>query len=301
MSSPPAEDPSRFTLERDVTRLKVVHRQRVQRQGDADPAPPFSQKGYGPALLHGALRGWQRLLETEYESVVIAGWMTAALARLGAPLDIVGAFGRVVEDEIRHVDLCAQMVEKLGGRPTLPRKPPPPFPVDLTSPEAEYETVAGMVSFFCVFEHLSGLVFQQSIQAAQEPLARWALSEIFRDEAFHGAFGFETAKIYVPRWSEAQRLRLGERVLQDIRRFERRLRGDLSDDPAAPVAPLPDATPELLALEALGLLSPPSLLRVFHVGVTAQLIPRLSDLGVPVVITPAPGPAPPLSPRRHPI
>src|SRR5579883_3063788 len=98
----------RLPIQRDATRLKVVHRQRVLRQGDADPAPPLSAD-LDEGLAQAARAGWQRLLETEYESVVIAGWMTAALARLGAPLDIVGAFGRVVEDEIRHVDVCAQM------------------------------------------------------------------------------------------------------------------------------------------------------------------------------------------------
>src|ERR1700744_142769 len=101
---------SRFPVKRDETRLKVVHRQRVQRQGDAEPAPPLRRERYGAEAIGHAALGWQKLLETEYESVVIAGWMTAALARLGAPLDIIGAFGRVVEDEIRHVDLCAQLV-----------------------------------------------------------------------------------------------------------------------------------------------------------------------------------------------
>src|SRR5690349_16831749 len=124
---------SRIFLQRDVTRLKVVHRQRVQRQGDAEPAPDFDAAAYPAAIVAAAAAGWQRLLETEHESVVIAGWMTAALARLGAPLDIVGAFGRVVEDEIRHVDLCAQMVERFGGRPSVPAAPAPPFPMDLSS------------------------------------------------------------------------------------------------------------------------------------------------------------------------
>ena len=275
---------TRFTIERDVTRLKVIHRQRVQRQGDAEPAPAFVSEGLTPEVRAGALSGWQRLLETEYESVVISGWMTSALARLGAPLDIVGAFGRVVEDEIRHVDLCAQMVETLGGTPTIPRQPPPPFPLDLSSPEAEFETIAGMVSFFCVFEHLSGLVFNQALKAAKEPLAQWAIGEIFRDEAFHGAFGFETAKVYTPRFNAEQRRRLGDRVAADVARFGQRLRGDLGDGRGAPAGfmnPQP-------GLEALGLLSPPTLLRVYHAGVATQLVPRLREVGIPIELTELP-------------
>lgn len=272
---------SRFLLERDTTRLKVVHRQRVRRQGDAEPAPPFDPKDHAPEVLHAAATGWQRLLETEYESVVIAGWMTAALARLGAPLDITGAFGRVVEDEIRHVDLCAQMVERLGAPPSLPRDAPPPFPIAIAATlpsaasEAEFETVSGMVSFFCVFEHLSALVFHQSIEAAKVEVAHWALSEIFRDEAFHGAFGFETARHYIPRFSGEQRRRLGERVAADVKRFEQRLGGPLDVEAAARP---PDALAQALA--RLGLLSPPDLLRTFYAGVRTQLVPRLRDVGI---------------------
>ncbi len=260
-----------------MTRLKVVHRQRVLRQGDADPAPPFFREGHDPRVLAAAADGWQRLLETEYESVVIAGWMTSALARLGAPLDILGAFGKVVEDEIRHVDLCAQMVEIFGGAPTIPRAAPPPFPIDIPEgSDAEHETIAGLVSFFCVFEHLSGLVFNQAVKAAEAEVARWALSEIFRDEAFHGAFGYETARLYVPGWSEAQRRRLGERVAADVRRFELRLGGPLGPDAHQKSDLLAEA------LERLGLLSPPKLLATFYAGVKGQLLPRMDDLGIPV-------------------
>lgn len=267
---------TRFFIERDTTRLKVVHRQRVLRQGDADPAPAFTPEGLRPAVVRSAALGWQRLLETEYESVVIAGWMTAALARLGAPLDIVGAFGRVVEDEIRHVDVCAQMVERFGDRPSIPRAEAPPFPLTIApGSDEEFETIGGMISFFCVFEHLSGLVFHDALKAAVAPLSRWALGEIYRDEAFHGAFGFETAKVYVPRWSEPRRQGLAVRVAADIRRFEARLGGPLS--PAAAAAPM-DA--EAQALEHLGLLSPPSLLRTFYAGVEGELLPRLREIGI---------------------
>lgn len=271
---------SRIILERDVTRLRVVHRQRVLRHGDADPAPPFDARELAPDVVLAARAGWLRLVETEHESIVISGWMASALARLGAPLDIIGAFGRVVEDEIRHVDICAQMVEMLGGTPSIPHSPAPPFPVSLdgkAAEEAEFELLAGLVGFFCVFEHLSAHVFRQSLEVAEADVARWALSEIHRDEAFHGAFGFETAKLFVPRWSDALKRRLGERVGAELRRFESRLGGPLPVD----VAPTP-ARPLTRSLEQLGLLSPPELLAVFYPAVQQELLPRLEELGVPV-------------------
>ena len=248
-------------------------RQRVQRNGDAEPMPEFVAGEVAPEALGPAASGWQNLIGTEYESVVIAGWMTAALARLGAPLDLVGAFGRVVEDEIRHVDLCAQMVETFGGVPVVPVAAPPPFPSDLaTGPAAEFEILSGLVGFFCVFEHLSGLIFRAAIDVAEVPRARWALSEIFRDEAFHGAFGFEAARHYVPTWSDEDRARLSERVVADIRRFGERL---------GIGKPAP-ADPRIVELQRLGLLSTPLLEGIYATGVEQDLIPRLRELGLEI-------------------
>ncbi len=266
----------RTPLRRDVTRLKVVHRQRVARQGDAEPRPPFAPGQVRASTLAVAATGWQRLLDTEYESVVIASWMTAALARLGAPLDLLGAFGRVVEDEIRHVDLCCQLVEAFGGSPTIVRGPMPPMPAELERGSAgELEAVSGLVGFFCVFEFLSGLVFHQALETATVELPKWAIGEIHRDEAFHGAFGFEAARHFVPDWSDEWRTQLARRVEADVRRFEARLGGPLP----ATAGPLDS---ELAALELMGLLSPPTLLATFYAGVERQLAPRLRELGIPI-------------------
>lgn len=274
---------SRTPLSRDATRLHVVHAQRVRRGGDADDAPDGAVDGGASAIA-----GWQALLDTEYESVVIASWMTSGLARLGAPLDLLGAFGRIVEDEIRHVDVCAQVIDRLGGRPSIVRGPLPPLPHDLARGDAgEFEMVAALVGFFCVFEFLSGLVFHEALARAEAPLARWAVGEIHRDEAFHGAFGFEAARHFVPTWDDARREALARRVEAEIARFGERLAGR-----GAGAAP-PD---ELTALARLGLLPPGDLVPIFAHGVEAQLVPRLTSLGVPVLARFAPAAdAPPRS------
>jgi hypothetical protein len=278
---------SRIVIARDVTRLRVIHRQRVLRQGDADPAPVSDEPLTPPHLQAAGRAGWQRLVETEYESVVIASWMTSGLARLGAPLDILGAFGRIVEDEIRHVDLCAQLVEAFGQPASVPRGATPPFPVapeGASAQEVEYELLGGLIGFFCVFEHLSAHVFREALDAAKHPVAQWAIAEIHRDEAFHGAFGFETAKLFVPRWSEELRTRLGVRVADDIRRFETRLGGPLT----GPQPPVVQADED--ALSALGLLPPPHLLSIFYQAVRAELLPRLDELSIPVPLRLGPTP-----------
>jgi hypothetical protein len=183
----------------------------------------------------------------------------------------------VVEDEIRHVDVCAQVIERLGGAPTVAHGPLPPLPTELARDGAgELETISSVVGFFCVFELLSGLVFREALDACTDELPRWAIGEIYRDEAFHGAFGFEAARHFVPTWNDSWRDQLARRVEADVRRFEARVHGQGGASSGG--------TDELAALERLGLLAPPRLLTVFYAGVQHELVPRLTELGIPVQI-----------------
>lgn len=266
----------RLDVVRDTTKLKAVHRKRVLRDGKAEPPPPFDAARYSPEVLVKARAGWQGLLDSEFESVVIAGWMTSALARMAAPLDILGAFGRIVEDEVRHVDICSEVIWALGGTPTIPATPPPPYPGWDSDPAAEAEAITGLMSFFCIGELLSDKLLRQAELQSAEPLAQWALNEILRDEAFHGPWGFETARLYVPTWDAARKKTLVARLLEEAARLERRLGGPLTAPPAVEKEP----SRQVLALAALGLPDAPTLLAVFYETIEAQLLPRMRDIGI---------------------
>lgn len=268
--------PPRLDVVRDTTKLKAVHRKRVLRDGKAEPPPPFDPSRYDAAVLTKARTGWQGLLDSEFESVVIAGWMTSALARMAAPLDILGAFGRIVEDEVRHVDICAEVIWALGGTPTIPATPPPPYPGWADDPAAEAEAVTGLMSFFCIGELLSDKLLRTAEEMSGEPIAQWALNEILRDEAFHGPWGFETARLYVPAWDELRKAKLVERLLEEAKRLERRLGGPLASPPKQDAVP----SREQLALSTLGLPDPAILLGVFYEAIDGQLLPRMRDLGI---------------------
>jgi hypothetical protein len=265
---------SRIDLRRDSTRLKTVHRRRVERQGDAPQMPDFDPATLDPETRRRAVQGFSQLFETEYESVVIAGFMTSALARIGAPLDLIGAFGKVVEDEIRHSDLVAQLLEGFGDRPSIPAQPLPPKPETISGPAAIEEVLAGMSSFFCVGEELSSHIFKGALEVAAEPRMRHVTSEIFSDEATHGAFGFEAAKELVRLIDDAARARVAARVVQAVRAFEQRLGGPLNEP-----EPLTDVD---RALARLGLLPKPALLGIFYERMQSHVLPRLEDAGLPI-------------------
>jgi hypothetical protein len=213
------------------------------------------------------------LLETEAESVVIAGWMTAALTRIGAPLDIVGAFGRIVEDEVRHVDIVSRVLLALGEQPSLSPQALPPNLNGLEGEAACEEVLAGLMAFFCISEELSGHLFRTNLTFVKDPVAKWAVSEIFRDEAMHGPFGFETAKALAPRLSAAAKARIATRLVAELSRWEKRLGGPLRH------ARRQSFSEQEHALSALGVLPAEVMLSVFYEMVEKEVIPRLLESG----------------------
>ncbi|MBI5495605.1 MAG: ferritin-like domain-containing protein [Deltaproteobacteria bacterium] len=263
----------RFAVNRAATRMASLHRQRVRRDGAADDPPALDLKDIPAALLPDVVAGWQRLMESEYESVVISGWMTGALARLGAPLDVLGAFGRVVEDEVRHVDVAADVLQALGATPTLPRDATPPVLAWRDDAEADEQAIAGMVAFFVIGELVSAHEFRHALNLVKLPIAQWALSEIHRDESFHGAFGFEAARLFVPDFKPVQKDRLRVRLTDELARFERRIGGPLEGPPR-------ELSQRERDMAALGLPPPVVMLSVFYDALEKHVLPRLAELGV---------------------
>jgi hypothetical protein len=279
--------PVRMTLHRGDTRLKNIHRKIIRRDGSAEDPPAVEPGSIPPDMLEDLKAGWQRLLESEYESAVVSGWMTSALARMVVPLDVLAAFAHTTEDEVRHVDICADVLEALGATPTVPRDVVPPLVAWTDDKGAEEEVLAGLLNFFVVGELISAAEFRHALRAARLPVAVWAISEILRDEAFHGPFGFETARLLVPGLSPEARARLTKRVEDELLRMERRLGGPMREAPR-------DLTPREQKLLEMGLPPPPVMLGIFYNVVGSQLVPRLEELGLPLTVqvgqTPTPSP-----------
>lgn len=240
--------------------------------------PALSLDEWPATAKHKAIAGFSQLLESEYESVVIAGWMSAALARLGAPLDLVGAFAKVLEDEVRHVDLVAQMLEALGATPSLPRAPLPPRAeiAAAGSSEALVEVLGGLMGFFCVGEELSAHIFKAALGPATVPAGKWLVHEIHRDEAMHGPFGFETARLLLGDLPKSQHEPLRTRLRDELSKFERRLGGPLTGEPRD------DFSADEKLLATLGLLPKEALLQIFYDRVERSVLPRLAEIGLPL-------------------
>jgi hypothetical protein len=84
-----------------------------------EQAPGFDRNRYPAPLLARALVAWRRFSVDERDSVIVATLATTDLARLGAPAAILGMAARVIEDQVRHVEVCTRVLEALGADTTI--------------------------------------------------------------------------------------------------------------------------------------------------------------------------------------
>lgn len=234
-------------------------------------APPDIDRARLPArLLPGLIEGWKNLCEDERDSVIAATLVAGELARLGAPPSILAAASRVVEDEVRHVGVCAAVLERLGAAPRYvsPERRRAGLGTD-ASPERRM--AQALLSGFAVGEPMSAGCFAASRAACREPLIHWALTELLRDEARHGSFGIEAGGWVITSWSESERRSLWPMCVAEMEDFERRLGGPVPEGDTR--APDPDTM-------ALGMLTPAQNCAAAIAAVERWVIPPLARLGV---------------------
>jgi hypothetical protein len=73
----------------------------------------LDRSNYSPLLLARVAVGWRRLAEDERRGIVSSAHLAADLASLDAPAAILAMAGRVVQDEIHHLEVCARVLEEL--------------------------------------------------------------------------------------------------------------------------------------------------------------------------------------------
>ncbi len=243
------------------------------------PAAPAAPRVPAPDLDPGSLSGeivaqlvaiWTTLCEDERDSVIAATLVAGDLARLGAPPSILAAATRVIEDEVRHVGVCATVLERLGAAAAEVRPEDRRRSVG-DDPSIERRTARALVAGFGVGESMSAGWFVAARRVCRQPLIHWALTELLRDEARHGAFGIEAGRWLTRNWSDAERQALWPGCVAEMEDFERRLGGPATSPETPPLAP------EQLAV---GILGPHQSCAAAVRAVERWVIPALGRLGV---------------------
>lgn len=198
----------------------------AQKWRPSHPTPAFDADRHAPALLIRVTAEWQQICNHERDSVITATLVATDLARLGAPPAILGLAARVIEDEVRHVEVCARVLDALGATVV------PPVPESTRSTlgygEAlESRCARALIAGFAVGDPLSAACFAAARSLAREPLLAWGYTELLRDEARHGHFGAKAGAWVIRNWTTAHRQALWPDCVAQIEALERRRGGPL--------------------------------------------------------------------------
>jgi hypothetical protein len=160
---------------------------------------------YSPELLERVAAGWRRLADRERHGALQAARITAELTALGAPPSILTLAAHVVQEKVRHLEVCGRVLEELGGSPARP----PRLELALGQPRPSLTTETGLartlVFDFALGKPLAAASFAAARAVVREPLMAWAYTELLHDETRHATFGAKAAAWVVRHWSPRQR------------------------------------------------------------------------------------------------
>ncbi|HJL18262.1 MAG TPA: ferritin-like domain-containing protein [Sandaracinaceae bacterium LLY-WYZ-13_1] len=221
-----------------------------------------------------ARRVWQSRVRTEFRSVQIMTRFLTEVVGAGDPFEVYAAALDLVEDEVRHVGLTAQLCEALGAPALLPDpvelRDPPRY---LKAPMAE-RALTTAIQMLAINETISVAFIEDLHARCDDPAVARVLGATVADEEGHQDLGWAYVSQSLARfpdetlrdWRHLVETTLephraqAERILREVPEAERRL----------------DAHPEP-ELAALGLFSPVRQALVFERVWETSLEPRLRE------------------------
>lgn len=265
-------------------RLASMHRVQVHR----DPWPDFAAfdvASYDVALRRAAAVQWAGRARAEHGSIHQFTQLAHALANTRAPLRVLGALARLITDEVRHAELCAEMALACWpeGRtdgakvfawpaPSSPW-PAPPAPTDEAASNAWAAEAIAIAC--CLGETMSRPMLEAIAVVATDPVAEACARQILRDEHLHATFGWEALGWLVPQLDEPARAALHRRVASALAGFE---------STTACGIPLADVVGQEIAIERgapnLGTLTDLQYAMIFYATLESEIVPRFAALGL---------------------
>lgn len=216
---------------------------------------------------------WNERAGREYGSGAVAHHFTLWLIQLGASPDLIRAGLDVVEDELRHAELCRSLVAGEADAvplPVLPRE-------GLELPRRagvplEHDVLRACLSAFCINETMAVTMFQQMRRRCTVAPALATIEEFLADEVRHREFGWVTLE-WLLRGPSGEAVR--PLVLPELCALIES-RTAYFGDPAA-IAGSPAPTPEE---RAWGLLGREEYVEIFARTLARDIGPRMLRLGL---------------------
>ena len=173
----------------------------------APVAHPFDASRYPAELIEAARGWWAKMMRTEYESSSVFTDLALQMRQIDAPLDVQVAVLRMAQDELRHAELCAGVLETLGAEATIPAPPVQRLAVHADC-AIEESVVRNVIYCCCLGETVNAARLAKRVGETRDPFMRESFRQLAADERFHAQFGF----LYL----ETRREWLAERA--DVRR-----------------------------------------------------------------------------------
>ncbi|MEM9693849.1 MAG: hypothetical protein AAGA56_14980 [Myxococcota bacterium] len=276
-------------------RLAKMHRSQVHRDRWPD-FEAFDTERYPFAVRRGAAVQWAGRARNEYGSVHQFSSLTHALTVARAPLHLLGALARLITDEVRHAELCAEMAvacdpagpvrEPRIFRFPVPRAPWGAPPLEIASgdgpPRALYRWAADVVfCACCIGETLSRPMLAAVETVATDPVVEAVAAQILRDEHLHAQFGWEALAWLTPRLDpEAKRWLEQEQFPRRFAGFERSTaRGHRIEDIAGQTITIVPGDP---SKPNLGTLTSEQYAAIYFATFEREILPKLRALGFEV-------------------
>ncbi len=261
-----------------------MHRNQVHRDRWPDFAA-FASADYDEPMRRAAAVQWAGRARAEHGSIVQFTQLAHALACVRAPLAWTGALARLITDEVRHAELCAQMAQTCWPEgidrepavfawpsPSLPWAAPPPADdaAALWCWAAEAIAVA-----CCLGETLSRPMLEAIAVVATCPVAEACARQILRDEHLHAAFGWQALSDIVPRLDDDARARVHRCLARSLAGFQ------ASTACGIEVAEVAGQAIEIVrGGPNLGTLSDLQYAMIFYATLETEILPQLDALGL---------------------
>lgn len=224
-----------------------------------------------------ARRVWQDRVRTEYRSVQIMNRFVTEVLGAGDPLEVYAGAVELVNDEVRHVALTAQLVEALGAPVLLPDpvelRDPPRF---LDAPMAE-RALHTAIRMLAINETISVAFIEDLRARCADPAVRRVLSATVEDEEGHQDFGWSYVKVSLSRFPASTLEDWRHLVRATLEPHEAQAKRILANVSAASRSLDRHPEPELAAL---GLFSPVRQALVYERCFEETLAPRLRELSL---------------------
>ncbi len=163
----------------------------------------FDASAYSPALLARLRALWLHRMESEHRSAAVFASLAWQFMEAGAPLDMKAMALSMAQDELRHTELCARVVEAVGGVARIEVDRATSLMPEHRGCAPEERALRNVIFGSCLSEVVNCARFVALLDATTDPYLRDVTRQLLADEVAHGQLGYHYLEAWRP-WLDAR-------------------------------------------------------------------------------------------------